>query len=542
MRRNRFTRWLALAGVTAGSALAGAPAAQADTDVSLRNGNFGTGANGLVLHVRDRLTPAHDERMNVRVTTFGTFLRVEDLAGNVVASGPSCQQVSARVATCDGFGVDGIRFDGTQFDDVLNNDSGFSSHMIGAAGNDQLDGGTINDVMVSDAGNETVAGQAGIDTVVYGTPAGSAVVVTLDDLANDGTSSENDNVRTSTENVVGTPHDDVLVGSDVANQLNGLGGRDHLEGHGGDDTFNESPLPSGADDMRGGAGTDLVTYAGRPAGVRVTLDNLANDGSGAADAFPFGNTAGDNVRSDVENVRGTDHGDVITGNLAANAITAQGGNDTVDGQAGNDALAGGAGLDDLRGGAGADALEGGTENDRLDGGLGGDRIDGQAGVDFGDYSLRTDPVSVTLAGTNGDDGDVTDGPAGQRDSLVSVEKVTTGTGRDSLIGGPADETLNPGPANDRVFAEAGADVLVTNDGESDVIGCGEGPVEPPASPETRDRLTADVPDLIYPINQGRLAECELIVAGAVNGPLQPVLLLPGEIQIGPQRIPRPPLP
>ena len=540
MRSNRTTRWLALAGITAGSALAAAPAAHADTDVSLRNGNFGTGANGLVLHVRDRVTPLHDERMQVRVTTVGTRLRVEDLAGNVVAAGAGCQQISARVAMCDALGVDGIRFDGTQFDDLLNNDSGFSSHMLGARGNDQLDGGTINDVMVSDAGNETLAGQAGIDTVVYGTPAGGPVVVTIDDLGNDGTANENDNVLSSTENVVGTPNDDILVGSDFNNTLNGLGGRDHLEGRGGNDIFNESPVPSGADDMRGGGGTDLVTYAGRAVGVTVSLDNLANDGS-AADAFPFGVAPGDNVRSDVENVLGTDRNDVINGNVVANVLTASGGNDTVDGREGDDALSGGGGIDDLRGGAGNDLLEGGTEADRLDGGLGGDRIDGQAGADFGDYSARTESVFITLDATNGDDGDITDGPAGQRDSLIAVERITTGTGRDSIVGSAADETLDPGPASDRVFAEAGADVLVTNDGESDVVGCGEGPVEPPAAPETRDRWTADVPDLIYPINQARLAECELIVAGTLNA-LQPVLILPGMLQIGSQLIPRPPLP
>ena len=54
-------------------------------------------------------------------------------------------------------------------------------------------------------------------------------------------------------------------------------------------------------------------------------------------------------------------------------------------------------------------------------------------------------------------------------------------------------------------------------------------------------MTADVPDLIYPINQARLDECELIVAGTLNA-LRPVLVLPGMLQIGSQLIPRPPLP
>jgi Ca2+-binding RTX toxin-like protein len=507
------------AGAVAGVILAAAPGALADTTVSLQTGNFGTGANGLVLRVRDRVTPPHDERMHVRVSPSGARLRIQDLAGAVVATGAGCQQVSSQVATCDAAGVDGIRFDGTAYGDVLDNDSAFSSHMVGAGGDDRLDGGDINDVMVSDAGNETVAGQAGIDTVVYGTPAGAPVVVTLDDLANDGTSSENDDVTSSTENVVGTPHDDVLIGSSAANTLNGLGGGDRLEGRDGDDTFNESPEPSGADDLRGGDGIDTVTYAGRGTGVSVTLDDVANDGS-VADDRPFGPVApADNVRSDVENVLGSGRADSITGSPAANR------------------LRGGIGPDRLAGGAGDDSLEGGDGDDSLDGGPGGDRMEGGAGADFGDYRARTESVFLTLDATDGDDGDVTDGPAGQRDSLRSVEKVTTGSGRDSIVGSPADETLDPGDANDRVFGEAGADELITNDGKSDVIGCGEGPIEPPAAPETRDRLTADIADLVYPINQGRLAECELIVAGTANG-LQPVRLLPGALLIGSERIAR----
>ena len=62
---------------------------------------------------------------------------------------------------------------------------------IGGLGADDLDGG------------------AGLDRVDYSQSA-SAVNVTLDDLPFDGAAGEGDNVRTSVENVTGSPFGDVL--------------------------------------------------------------------------------------------------------------------------------------------------------------------------------------------------------------------------------------------------------------------------------------------------------------------------------------------
>ena len=68
--------------------------------------------------------------------------------------------------------------------------------------------------------------------------------------------------------------------------------------------------------------------------------------------------------------------DTITGNDAANGLSAGMGTDIVDGGAGNDAIRGGSGNDDLNGEDGFDLVEGGTGNNLIEGGAGGDLLIG----------------------------------------------------------------------------------------------------------------------------------------------------------------------
>jgi hypothetical protein len=109
---------------------------------------------------------------------------------------------------------------------------------------------------------------------------------------------------------------DVIAGSAGADVLRGNEDGDFFTGNGG------------ADDIGGGPGLDSVSF--RPNGaVRVSLDDQANDGQS-------GGTEHANVRSDVENVSGSEFGDVIVGSAAANELS---------GLAGNDVITGGGGID-----------------------------------------------------------------------------------------------------------------------------------------------------------------------------------------------------
>jgi Ca2+-binding RTX toxin-like protein len=136
-----------------------------------------------------------------------------------------------------------------------------------------------------------------------------------------------------------------LIGTDGPNVINGTAGDDSLYGRGGNDVLNGNAGNDdvdggpGADAISGGAGSnDAVSYAGSPAGVTVTLDNVANDGAPGE---------GDNVKSDVEDIYGSSFADKLTGNFKAN---------TIDGGAGNDKITGGKGTDGLYGGAGDDTI------------------------------------------------------------------------------------------------------------------------------------------------------------------------------------------
>ena len=138
------------------------------------------------------------------------------------------------------------------------------------------------------------------------------------------------------DTITGTDANDALTGTPGDDAIYGRGGNDALSGAAGSDTLDGG---AGADDLRGGAGQDAVAYAAAPAGVAVTLDDVANDGSPGE---------GDNVHGDVEDAFGSPFADTLTGSRSAN---------TLDGGSGDDLLTGGGGTDGLYGGPGDDTID-----------------------------------------------------------------------------------------------------------------------------------------------------------------------------------------
>ncbi len=210
---------------------------------------------------------------------------------------------------------------------------GGGDYFTGGAGNDMLDGGRDGDILYGEDGDDTIIGGAGqdymnggdgIDTVVY---AGSNSGVTVDlvngtasggdatgpaQIVGRGTVIRND-ILAEIENVVGSLHDDRLIGDDQVNELSGGGGDDTLTGGGGGDILN------------GGAGSDTADYADATSGVRL---NLRRDGS-----------EGDTYIS-IENLSGSGFDDRIKGDRAANVLIGQGGDDVLRGGRGDDTLLG----------------------------------------------------------------------------------------------------------------------------------------------------------------------------------------------------------
>ena len=383
--------------------------------------------------------------------------------------------------------VDIENVEGSAHGDVLTGDGG-ANRLLGAGGNDTLTGS---------AGADRLEGGAGEDTVSY---AGSSAAVMVDLGAGtvSGGDAEGDTIS-GVENVEGSAHGDVLAGDGGANRLFGAGGDDTLEGG------------AGADRLEGGADEDTASYAGSAAAVTV---NLGTDTVSGGDA-------GGDVLVDIENVEGSAHGDVLTGDGGVNRLFGAGGDDTLTGGAGADWLEGGAGADRLEGGAdedtasyagsaaavtvnlgtdtvsggdaegdvlvdienvegsahgdvltgdgdanrllgagGDDTLTGGAGADRLEGGAGADRLEGGADEDTASYAGSAAAVAVNL-GT-----DTVSGGDAEGDVLVDIENVegsahgdelTGDGGANRLLGAGGDDTLTGGAGADRLEGGAGED-------------------------------------------------------------------------------------
>jgi hypothetical protein len=135
--------------------------------------------------------------------------------------------------------------------------------------------------------------------------------------------------------ITGTDAPETLTGADQDDAIYGRGGNDALLGAAGNDTLDGG---AGADDLRGGTGQDAAAYAAAPAGVAVTLDELANDGMAGER---------DNVHRDVEDLYGSPFADTLAGSRARNTLDGGGGDDVLTGRGGTDGLYGGPGDDTI---------------------------------------------------------------------------------------------------------------------------------------------------------------------------------------------------
>jgi len=223
---------------------------------------------------------------------------------------------------------------------------------------------------------ETIWDAGGKDTFSVAAFAGGCTVDlkpgAYSSLAYDGVSLTN-NVgiafNCNIENAIGGAGGDTLLGSELANALDGGGGADTLRGAGGNDLLaggagadlldggaGDDALGGGEDDdvliggagndtLDGGAGSDTASYASGSAAVRVSL------AIGGAQATAG---AGIDTLTGIENLIGGTGADLLVGSDSAN---------TIDGSGGADQLAGGGGADVLIGGAGRDMLVGGDGGD-----------------------------------------------------------------------------------------------------------------------------------------------------------------------------------
>lgn len=219
--------------------------------------------------------------------------------------------------------------------------------------------------------------------------------------------------------VQGTAGSDVIVGSSGRDRIYGNGGADFICGAGGGDFLSGGP---GDDRLMGERGEDVLVGA-----------------------------------------KGRDRS---FGGPAADRLHDWRGGDRLEGGAGDDwLLTAGPGDDLLLGGAGNDKLGQDSDHDRLRGGDGHDTVDYCTVHDLGgsggctDHALRVDLEAGTMTVRKiGNDGFLQGGPG--TDRLFAIESVTSGGGKDVLLGNRSDNTLQGDWGHDLVKGRGGDDRLI----------------------------------------------------------------------------------
>lgn len=275
----------------------------------------------------------------------------------------------------------------------------------------------------------------------------------------------------------GTTDDDILIGDDLANVINGLAGDDLLSGFGGDDTLSGG---DGNDTLSGGPGDDTLNG---DQGMDNLVGGIGNDilNGGDGDDILAGGTGMDVIDGGAGNdtnsfqIIATDVN--VTLNADGSGTAAYGsvvesftGIENVVGSSNDDTLiATGAASNEITGGAGDDFIAGGGGVDILDGGDGIDTnsfqgigFDVVANLGNGTASYQTPGGTVFEGFSNFEN---LDGSA-NNDILSGNgdDNVLSGNdGNDELSGGGGSDTLEGGRGDDTLIGGLGNDIL--NGGE-----------------------------------------------------------------------------
>lgn len=275
--------------------------------------------------------------------------------------------------------------------------------------------------------------------------------------------------------VTGTSGDDMLLGSECADQISGLGGDDVVDARGGNDIV---VTGAGDDHIVGGAGNDHIDAG---AGDDIVFGGAGNDviNGGAGNDSLHGGDGNDTIY-------GRDGNDFITGGPGSDIIDAGPGNDVIDAGAGPDVVLAGPGDDKARGGAGPDQLfgqegnddiEGEDDDDFLDGGADSDRVSGGPGKDW--IVATSDAADDCYDGGEGQDtldlsateqGVTVDLKRGKavgieigEDTVIDFEAILGGSGDDCLIVGEKATRLTGGGGDDRFVFAVSDDAPRTDD-------------------------------------------------------------------------------
>jgi Ca2+-binding RTX toxin-like protein len=335
-------------------------------------------------------------------------------------------------------------------------------------GNDSLTGASGADILIGNAGDDTIRdgynlADGGVDDFIGGAngtlgdtisyidstggisvnlaqqfktdAAGTSIIATVGAVAASGGAATGDRLS-GFENVLGSKVSDTIVGDANANVIEG---------------------GAGADILKGGAGFDTVSYASSTDLVLVdlntqgTADHLGNELTAPSDQQYNGDASGDSLY-DFESIIGSDHNDVLKG-FSSKAST----------------LTGGEGNDKLYGGTGVDTLNGGDDEDTFYGGGGKDIINGGESTDTVDFDGYSSGATVTL---NLSAGKAATGTAGSAlgMQIIDIENLFGSGGADRFVGNNDANGLSGDNGNDYLSGGGGVDILEGGEGDDTLIG------------------------------------------------------------------------
>ena len=291
-----------------------------------------------------------------------------------------------------------------------------------------------DDILEGGDGDDTLNGGGGSDSASYASATGAVQVDLTFGVAS---GAAGDDTLVGIENFLGSEFNDFARGDNGANTLAGFGGHDLLRGRGGNDVVKGG---DGDDYLEGGAGDDIL------------------DGGNGLDRVAFRTevTTGVTVNLNIQGVaQATGHGmdtligiEHASGNMFADTLIGNGGDNWLWGEAGNDNISGGAGNDLIQVGAGNSIVAGGTgTSDSLS--FGGDEL-----VSF--ITAAGVTVSLELQGA----------------AQATEQGSMTLTGIENLSGTNFDDSLT-GDKNDNILAgDSGADALSGGKGDDTLLGDG----------------------------------------------------------------------
>ena len=309
------------------------------------------------------------------------------------------------------------------------------------------------------------------------------------------------------EKGIGSAFDDILIGNDGANVLDGRAGGDLMAGYGGDDVyFVDSIKDIVREDANGG--NDTVVLMSRSLNIQAFANVehiIYADGSTPQQ--------GNSSSGSTPGTANTALSGVITGTPRSDTLDGGAGGDTIYGRSGNDLIIGGRdslasrdinntidvadladqtesddGDDMLYGGRGNDTILGGQGNDTLEGGKGDDVLSGQDGIDIFrggsgsdtvDYSKESPFQLLVNLETN-----VASGGTASGDTFFSIENLIgsddridrfIGTasanhfwgrgGGDYFNGRAGNDILDGGNDGDILYGEGGNDTIIGGAGQ-----------------------------------------------------------------------------